>query len=75
MGFSPKSYTFMAMSRLNRADSRRETSILRIRLVPSKSIRRYKFSETAEENKVEQATGRHFLVIIVRVVGIVRITL
>ena len=41
-----------------RADSRRETSILRTRLVPSKSIRRYKFTETAEENKVEQATVR-----------------
>jgi hypothetical protein len=33
-------------------------SILRTRLVPSKSIRRYKFTETAEENKVEQATVR-----------------
>ena len=30
-------------------------SILRTRLVPSKFIRRYKFTETAEENKVEQA--------------------
>ena len=33
-------------------------SILRTRLVPSKSIRRYKLTETAEENKVEQATVR-----------------
>ncbi len=39
-------------------NSRRETSILRTRLVPSKSIRSYKLTETAEENKVEQATVR-----------------
>jgi hypothetical protein len=38
-----------------KADSRRETSILLTRLVPSKFIRRYKFTETAEENKVEEA--------------------
>ena len=61
MGFSPESYTFMTMGRLHRSDSRRETSILRTRLVPSKSIRRYKFKETAEENKVEQATVRYVL--------------
>ena len=33
-------------------------SILRTRLVPSKIIRRLKPSETAKENKVEQATVR-----------------
>jgi hypothetical protein len=33
-------------------------SILRTRLVPSKIIRRQKSTETAEENKVEQATVR-----------------
>ena len=33
-------------------------SILRTRLVPSKFIRRQKLKETAEENKVEQATDR-----------------
>ena len=33
-------------------------SILRTRLVPSKFIRRQKSTETAEENKVEQATVR-----------------
>ena len=36
-------------------------SILRTRLVLSKFIRRQKFTETAEENKVEQATVRYVL--------------
>ena len=36
-------------------------SILRTRLVPSEIIRRQKFTETAEENKVEQATVRYVL--------------
>ncbi len=41
------------------ADVDAKSSILRTRLVPSKIIRKQKFTETAEENKVEQATVRH----------------
>ena len=36
-------------------------SILRTRLVPSDFIRRHKFTETAEENKVEQASCQIFI--------------
>ncbi len=39
-------------------------SILRTRLVLSKIIRRQKFTETAEENKVEQAIVRYVLVML-----------
>ena len=44
-------------------------SILRTRLVPSEIIRRQKFTETAEENKVEQATVRYVLVMLEELEG------
>ena len=51
-------------------------SILRTRLVPSEIIRRQKFTETAEENKVEQATVRPFLyVVFIRVKRVENVTI
>ena len=45
-------------------------SILRTRLVLSKIIRRQKFTETAEENKVEQAIVRYVLVMLEELEGL-----